>query len=45
MVKRVFITKDLGDYRLPKWISWLKVVIDGTTLPSLLAMLRTDPDF
>lgn len=29
MVKRVFITNDLGDDALPKWASWVKVVIDG----------------
>lgn len=31
MVKRVFITNDLGEHRLPKWISWLRVIVDGTT--------------
>ena len=30
MVKRVFITSDLGDDSLPKWASWVKVVVDGT---------------
>lgn len=30
MVKRTFITSDLGDHGLPKWASWVKVVIDGT---------------
>lgn len=29
MVKRVFITSDLGGNSLPKWASWVKVVIDG----------------
>ena len=29
MVKRVFITSDLGENALPKWVSWVKVVIDG----------------
>lgn len=29
MVKRVFITSDLGEHSLPKWASWVKVVIDG----------------
>ncbi|KAG6854796.1 hypothetical protein C0991_001223 [Blastosporella zonata] len=33
MVKRTFITSDLGDYGLPKWASWLKVVIDADDLP------------
>jgi heat shock protein beta len=29
MVKRVFITNNLGEEPLPKWASWVKVVIDG----------------
>jgi len=29
MVKHVFITSDLGDGGLPKWASWVKVVVDG----------------
>lgn len=29
MVKRVFITSDLGEDAMPKWASWIKVVIDG----------------
>ena len=29
MVKRVFITSDLGEDALPKWATWVKVVIDG----------------
>lgn len=29
MVKRVFITSDLGDDAMPKWASWVKVVVDG----------------
>ncbi|KAG6817393.1 hypothetical protein H0H87_009037 [Tephrocybe sp. NHM501043] len=33
MVKRTFITSDLGDYGLPKWASWVKVVIDADDLP------------
>ncbi|SJL01979.1 uncharacterized protein ARMOST_05303 [Armillaria ostoyae] len=33
MVKRVFITNDLGDDALPKWASWVKVVIDAEDLP------------
>lgn len=28
-VKRVFITNDLGEAALPKWISWLRAIIDG----------------
>lgn len=30
LVKHVFITSDLGEYGLPKWASWVRVVIDGT---------------
>lgn len=33
MVKRTFITSDLGDHSLPKWASWVKVVIDADDLP------------
>lgn len=29
MVKRTFITSDLGDNSLPKWATWVKVVVDG----------------
>jgi heat shock protein 90kDa beta len=32
MVKRVFITSDLGEDAMPKWASWIKVVIDGLFL-------------
>jgi heat shock protein beta len=32
MVKRTFITSDLGDNSLPKWASWVKVVVDGALL-------------
>ncbi|KEI36202.1 uncharacterized protein L969DRAFT_82929 [Mixia osmundae IAM 14324] len=32
-VKRVFITSDLGDEFLPKWLNWVKVVIDADDLP------------
>lgn len=31
-VKHVFITSDLGEYALPKWASWVKVIVDGTYL-------------
>ncbi|EJU06434.1 heat shock protein Hsp90 [Dacryopinax primogenitus] len=33
MVKRVFITNDLGDDALPKWISWLRAIVDADDLP------------
>ena len=29
MVKRVFITDDLGEEYLPRWLSFLKVTVDG----------------
>jgi len=29
MVKRVFITSDLGDNFLPKWAGWIRVIVDG----------------
>jgi len=32
MVKRVFITSDLGEDAMPKWASWIKVVVDGLFL-------------
>ena len=31
-VKHVFITSDLGEYALPKWASWVRVIVDGTRL-------------
>ncbi|KAF8528822.1 cation-transporting ATPase [Hysterangium stoloniferum] len=31
--KRVFITNDFGEDTLPKWISWLKAIIDAEDLP------------
>ena len=34
LVKRTFITSDLGEYRLPKWASWVKIVIDGKSFLS-----------
>ncbi|KAH7887755.1 Hsp90 protein-domain-containing protein [Phlebopus sp. FC_14] len=33
LVKHVFITSDLGEYALPKWASWVKVIIDADDLP------------
>jgi heat shock protein beta len=33
MVKRVFITDDLGEGYMPRWLSFLKVVVDGTSPP------------
>ncbi|KAH0839764.1 Hsp90 protein-domain-containing protein [Lanmaoa asiatica] len=32
-VKHVFITSDLGEYTLPKWASWIKVIVDAEDLP------------
>jgi heat shock protein beta len=34
MVKRTFITSDLGEDYLPKWASWVKAVIDGAKTPT-----------
>lgn len=39
MVKRVFITSDLGDHGLPKWASWVKVVVDGESSVTCFAKL------
>ncbi|KAG8732134.1 hypothetical protein FRC11_000559, partial [Ceratobasidium sp. 423] len=33
MVKRVFITSDLGANAMPKWLSWLKAIVDADDLP------------
>lgn len=33
MVKRVFITSDMGEGYLPKWASWLKAIVDADDLP------------
>ncbi|KZT24521.1 HSP90-domain-containing protein [Neolentinus lepideus HHB14362 ss-1] len=33
MVKRVFITSDLGEDSLPKWAGWVKAIIDAEDLP------------
>ncbi|KAJ1309073.1 hypothetical protein OPQ81_004752 [Rhizoctonia solani] len=33
MVKRVFITSDLGANPMPKWLSWLKAIVDADDLP------------
>ncbi|CCA70224.1 related to HSP82-Heat shock protein [Serendipita indica DSM 11827] len=33
LVKRVLITSEFGEHRLPKWISWAKVIIDADDLP------------
>lgn len=32
-MKRVFITSDFGDSKLPKWAGWVKVVVDAEDLP------------
>jgi len=31
--KRVFVTNDLGEDTLPKWVSWIKAIIDAEDLP------------
>ena len=33
MVKHVFITSEFGSDRLPKWASWVRVIIDADDLP------------
>ncbi|WOO77666.1 Endoplasmin [Vanrija pseudolonga] len=33
MVKRVFITDDLGEQYMPRWLSFLKVTVDADDLP------------
>jgi len=33
MVKRTFITSDLGEDYLPKWASWVRAIIDADDLP------------
>lgn len=32
-VRRVFITSDIGVNFIPKWMNWLKVIIDADDLP------------
>jgi len=34
MVKRTFITSDLGEDYLPKWASWVTAIIDGASIPA-----------
>jgi heat shock protein 90kDa beta len=34
MVKRVFITNNLGEDAMPRWASWIKAVVDGKPLLS-----------
>ena len=33
MVKHVFITSEFGTERLPKWASWVQVIVDADDLP------------
>lgn len=33
MVKRVFITDDMGEEFMPRWLSFLKVTVDADDLP------------
>ncbi len=39
MVKRVFITSDLGEFALPQWASWVKVVVDGKWRSTVLSLV------
>lgn len=32
-VRRVFITSDVGINFIPKWMNWLKVIVDADDLP------------
>ena len=34
LVKRTFITSDLGEDYLPKWASWVRAIIDGARIPT-----------
>jgi len=45
MVKRTFITSDLGDNSLPKWATWVRVVVDGecTVLSIKASMMNMVP--
>lgn len=40
MVKRVFITDDLGEDFMPRWLSFLKVIVDADDLPYVLPRSR-----
>ena len=42
MVKRTFITSDLGENSLPKWATWVKVVVDGEFSVSLIQVSLTN---
>jgi heat shock protein 90kDa beta len=35
MVKRTFITSDLGEDYMPRWASWVKAVIDGADISAI----------
>lgn len=37
MVKRTFITSDLGGDYLPKWANWIKAIIDGVYISAIAA--------
>lgn len=36
MVKRVFITSDLGEEGMPKWASWVRAIVDGQFVSLIL---------
>ena len=44
MVKRVFITDDLGDGYIPRWLSFLKIHVDGKYDEFYLFDPRTSAD-
>lgn len=45
LVKRTFITSDLGEYRLPKWASWVKIIVDGKAVSFCHLLLVADAFF
>lgn len=44
LVKRTFITSDLGEDYLPKWASWVRAIIDGAKMstPNIGGLLKSN---